>query len=272
LFTGLVCVSTSGPFLVMAKMDAYSLVLLRLAISAVVMLVWARAQGARMDARHWPRMIGGALLLAAHFVLWLKAFDLTDYASNLLLLVAQPVIAAAIGRSVGEAPKRGTWIAIALATAGLVAIAKGDFALGTRALVGDGMCILGGLAITMFYVVTREARLETPLPLFMGITFGIGAIVVTPVVLAAGSPVRGYGWSSWIYVALLVVVTTVAGHGLMNLAARRVKLFTLNLVIVLEPAIGIAMGAAMFGARMSWDQLGGGVLLAAAVIVGLRHG
>jgi drug/metabolite transporter (DMT)-like permease len=49
-----------------------------------------------------------------------------------------------------------------------------------------------------------------------------------------------------------------------------VTLFVLNIVIVLEPAIAIAMGALLFGARVTALQLGGGVLLAAAVVVGLK--
>jgi hypothetical protein len=42
-------------------------------------------------------------------------------------------------------------------------------------------------------------------------------------------------------------------------------------VIVLEPAIGILIGAALFGARASALQIGGGVFLAIAVVIGLRQ-
>jgi drug/metabolite transporter (DMT)-like permease len=61
------------------------------------------------------------------------------------------------------------------------------------------------------------------------------------------------------------------GHGLMNFAARHVKLFTLNVVIVLEPAIGIVIGGMLFGATVSLLQAFGGAILAVAVIIGLRQ-
>jgi drug/metabolite transporter (DMT)-like permease len=271
LFAGLFLVSTSGPFIVLTHMDAFAIVFYRMIFAAILFLAWAAARGElRLPAAHVARTIVGSLFLTSHFLLWVKAFDLTDFASNLLLLVAQPVIAALLGVRLGENPTRETWISIALATAGLAVIAGGDFALGPRALLGDLMCIVGGFAIAMFYVVTRDARAAVPLDTFMGATLLIGATATLPIVLLTRAPLGGYTVSGWAWMAALVVLTTVGGHGLMNLAARHVKLFTLNVVIVLEPAIAIAIGAVLIDKRATPIQLGGGVLLAAAVIVGLR--
>jgi drug/metabolite transporter (DMT)-like permease len=272
LFAGLVCVSTSGPFLVMAHMDAFAAVLLRMALSAVVFLGWAAARGElRVAKGELGRLALGALLLTTHFLLWVKAFDLTDYASNLLLLVSQPVMAAVVAVRLGERSGRGGAIgaSIALSVAGLLLIAGGDFALGGRALLGDAFCIAGGVAITCFYVVTRQARAGTPLAAFMGLTFAIGSVATIPVILVARTNVVDYPAMSWLWLGLLVAVTTIAGHGLTNLAARLVSLFTLNIVIVLEPAIAIAMGSVMFDARVDAITVGGGALLVASVIVGL---
>lgn len=270
MFAGLVLVSTSGPFIVMAHMDAYAVVLLRTAGAAIVFAAVCIARG-RWRITHLGRTAAGALLLCAHFLLWIKAFDLTNYASNLLLLVSQPIVAALIGGVLGEHPTRDTWISIVLAIAGLSIIAGGDFALGTRALIGDAMCIGAGLAITLFYVVTREARSAMPIDAFMAIVMAVCALGAAPVVAAAHVPVISYPARSWAWLAALVVLTTVSGHGLLNLAARHVKLFTVNVIIVLEPAIAIALGAVLFGARVTLLQVGGGVLLAGAVVIGLRH-
>ena len=272
LFVGLVLVSTSGPFIVMAHMDAYAVVLLRTAGAAVVFALAAALRGRLHIARaHVLRTALGALLLCAHFCLWIKAFDLTNYASNLLLLVSQPIIAALLGMWLGERATRDTWMSIVLAVVGLSIIAKGDFALGARALAGDAMCIGAGLAITLFYVVTREARSAAPIDAFMALVMAVCALGSLPIVLGAHAPVVHYPPASWAWMAALIVLTTVAGHGALNLAARYVKLFTVNVIIVLEPAIAIALGALLFGARVTLLQVAGGVLLAAAVVIGLRH-
>jgi drug/metabolite transporter (DMT)-like permease len=64
----------------------------------------------------------------------------------------------------------------------------------------------------------------------------------------------------------MVMVTTLGGHGLLNYAARTLSLFTVNIVIVLEPVLAILLGAWLFGASISWPQAVGGLLLSAAVI------
>jgi drug/metabolite transporter (DMT)-like permease len=271
LFIGLLLVSTSGPFIKSAHVDAYAVAFWRLGASGLLFGVYAWARGEqRFDRRHLRRMLLGSLLLATHVATWAKAFDLTDYASNLLLLVVQPVMAALAGIGLGERPTRSTWISVALATVGLGIITRGDFHLGPRALFGDALSVAGSGAMTMFYVVTRRARAELPLPTFMAVTMGAGAAAVLPVVLVSGARLSGYSGATWGWLTALVVITTLAGHGTMNFVARSIPLFTLNVVIVLEPLVSIVMGIPLFGASITALQLAGGAVLSVAVIVGLR--
>jgi len=280
LFAGLLLVSTAAPFILLTRMDPFALVVLRMGIAAPLFLAAAAARGgAGLPRAHAGRVALGGVLLSAHFLLWIKAFDLTSYASNLLLLIAQPVVAALLGTRVGERPTRETWISIALSAAGLAAIAGGDFALGPRAVLGDLCSILAGVAISFFYVESRAARTALPVAAFMGWTMAFGAAAAVPVALAAGAsfapraaplPVLGWTPSPWLWLGGLVLVTTMGGHGLMNAAARGLRLFTVNIVIVLEPPLGILLGMALAGqAPPTAVQTAGGAVLAAAVVVAL---
>ena len=263
-------VSTAAPFLKLAGMDAGAVVLWRMALAAPLFLAWGAARGgAGLPREHRARVALGGVLLAAHFLLWVKAFDLTSYASNLLLLIAQPVMAVPLGARIGERPTRETWIAVALALVGLGVIATGDLDLGGRALRGDALCVLAGVAITLFYVVSRRARAEMPLGSFMGWTMIAGTAAALPAVAASGASVFAYPARSFGWLAALVLITTVGGHGLMNLAARHLRLFTVNIAIVLEPAIAIALGAWLLGEGVTLRQAAGGAVLAAAVAVAL---
>jgi len=271
LFVALVLVSTSGPFIRASGMDAFALVVWRMALAAPLFLGWAAAHGALELRREDVRpLILGALCLSAHFCLWVKAFDLTDFASNLLLLVFQPVAAAFLGIRMGERPTRRTWLSILLALVGLAIIAGGDVTLGPRALLGDLMCVLGSVAIALFYVVTRDVRARRPLSAFMGATLAIGAIASLPVALLAGARLSGQGAASWAWLGAVVFLPTLGGHGLLNLAARHTRLYAVNVVIVLEPFLGILIGAAIFPVSVRLIQILGGAVLAVAVWVGLR--
>jgi drug/metabolite transporter (DMT)-like permease len=270
LFIGLLLVSTAGPFLVSAHMDAFAVAFWRLVATSSAFLVWGLATGQLAFTReHLKRTALGGILLGMHLGLWIWAFDLTDFASNLLLLVVQPVMAAVAGARLGERTTRATWIAVAIALVGLSIIAGGDISLGPRALFGDAVSIVSNISMTLFYASTREARRSTPLPAFMAVSMGSGALALLPVVIATHSRLVGYPDTSWRWLAALVLVTTVGGHGVMNFVARHVTLFTLNVVIVLEPALGIALGVPLFGATITPIQIVGGAVLSAAVVVGL---
>ena len=275
LFVGLFAVSTAGPFFRMAQVDAYAAVFWRTLLAGLLALLIAALRGAldlRLVRQHARGLALGGVLLGAHFLLWIKAFDLTDFASNLLLLVAQPLFGTLIGRALGETPPRSAGLSLMLAAGGMALIAGADISLGPRALLGDVLCIVAGLMIALFYAVARDARAALPLDVFMAGTTLVAAVTALPVAVLGGVPLWGYGAASWAWLLGIVVVTTLGGHGLMNLAARYVSMFELNLVIVLEPVIAIAMGFVLFGATVTPLQVSGGVLLGLAMVVGMRGG
>jgi len=275
LFVGLGAVSTSAPFFVMAHVDAYTAVFWRTALTALLGLGIGLVRG-RLDVaeigRHARPLLFGGVLLGVHFLMWVKAFDLTDYASNLLLLVFQPIMAAFLTARLGERLPRHVFAAVGLSVLGLALIAGGDFALSPRALIGDALCLAAGAAITLFYVITGRARRALSVEIFLGAIMLVSAVTALPVAVLAGVPLVGFSATTWGWIGGIVVVTTLMGHGLMNYAANHVSLFTLNIVVVLEPAVGIAFGVLLFGASISVTQLIGGALLGAAVLFGLRRG
>jgi drug/metabolite transporter (DMT)-like permease len=251
-------------------MDAFAVAFWRLVGASTLFALWGLATGSLGLEGADARVIAfGGILLAYHLALWVWAFDMTDYASNLLLLVVQPIMAALFGMRLGEKTSRATWFSVALAILGLGVIAGGDVALGPRALLGDAISVISGLGITLFYAITRTARRTAPLPAFMALAMGTGALSLVPLLIATHARVIGYPAHSWAWLGALVLITTVGGHGLMNYVARHVTLFTLNVVIVLEPPIGVALGWPLFGARMTAVQIAGGLILAVAVVIGL---
>ena len=268
LVLGLVAISTSGPFFIMAKMSAFTAVFWRTALAGLLAVCVARVRGTlqpRQLREHWRSLLLSGALLSVHFMLWVKAFDLTDYASNLILLVAQPVWGALLERARGIALPMRAPLVLAMSLVGMLLVAGGDISLGPRALLGDFCCIIAGLVIAVFFIIGRDARQALALDAYMGVTLLSAAITALPVVLIAGDSLFDYPSASWCWLSGIVVITTLGGHGLLNAAARSISLFTVNIAVLLEPVLSIALGAVMFGADITGIQIAGGVILIASV-------
>jgi drug/metabolite transporter (DMT)-like permease len=268
LVLGLLAVSTSGPFFVMAKMSAFAAVFWRTALAGLLALCIARLRstlqrGVLYEQRR-SLLLSGALL-GPHFLLWVKAFELTDYASNLILLVAQPVFGALLERARGIALPVRAPLVLAMSLVGMLLIAGGDVSLGPRALLGDLCCVLAGLFGALFFVVGRDARQALALDAFMGATLLVSAATALPVVLIAQVSLFDYPAASWYWLSGIVLIATLMGHGLLNAAARSLSLFTVNISILLEPVVAIGLGALMFGADISALQIVGGLILIGSV-------
>lgn len=279
LFGGLLLLSTSGPFFLASGMDPFTVALARLSLSGLAFLVIYGIQHPPSEGRfthHWGvarRMLGsiclGSLIFVVHLLLWMTAFEYTNFASTVLLLVAQPALAACVGSLVGERIHPAMGWSLGIAGVALVLVAAGDLNLGPRAWIGDGMCILAALCTTLFVPTTRRARATLPMPLFLGLVFSIGALLLLPAALWVDVRLGSYDGRAWAWLLGIVFVSTVGGHGLNNLAARRLSLFRLNVVILLQPLIAIAIGVALFEVTTTSWQLLGGALLPLAVAVGL---
>jgi len=276
LTIGLVAVSTAAPLIKLAAVPALAIAAWRTAATGALYggVSGGGTAGGPLTGREWVRLLSGGALMAAHFGLWIAAFEWTSYASAVLLLVLQPVFAAVLGRVfLGERLTGRMLAGISASLVGLLLLVHEDLDQ-PRHLFGDGLAIAGTLAIACYYVVVAPVRHRIPFRTYMTRCYGFaGALLAVTCLLTATPLVEGYTEQAWTYLALLVLVPTVVGHACFNWCIKRVRLFTLNMLIVLEPAIALALGAWWLedAAPITASQVAGGVVLGAAVIVGLRR-
>jgi drug/metabolite transporter (DMT)-like permease len=77
-------------------------------------------------------------------------------------------------------------VGIVIAVGGAAVIAWGDFGLGRDALLGDGLAIAGAVFVSVYYVIGRRLRGLMDLWWYIGIIYGIAAIVLVAAALAPG--------------------------------------------------------------------------------------
>ncbi len=271
LAVGTVAVSTAAPLIELSGIPKLSIAAWRTLLCGAVYAVFAavRRESLMAAARTGGvRMLVAAALLGAHFALWISAFDHTSYAAAVLLLVTQPMFGAVLGRMVyRETLGPRTIAALLISATGLYLLVQEDFGAG-QDLFGDVLAIVGSLAIALYYIAVKPLRTALPFVPFMALTYGAGGVMLAGLALATGDAMVGFPAVEWAVIAALALLPTVVGHACFNWAVPRVRFFTLNLLIVLEPAIALLLGAWLLHESATTTELLGGAVLAAAVLVG----
>ena len=184
----------------------------------------------RLIATGWTGVAGGAGLVLA-FAGAIYAIQATTVANAVFLFAASPFLTAVLGRIVlGEAVRRATWGAMALALLGMAVMVREGLALG--ALDGNVAALLSSVGFAVFTVTLRRGRLGDMMPAV--VVGGAMSMVLAAVVLAAT------GATLWVPPAEIAValgmgaVILAAGMVLYTLGSQAVPAAELALITMIE--------------------------------------
>ena len=247
-------------------------------------LLFATTRGAWSPRRHtraerWLLALG-ALAVAGYPVTFYPAVARAGVAmTTVIALGSAPVFAGLLSWTTGQARPTARWAcATVAAVSGCVLLVFGPELTGATTptdAVGVLLAAVAGLSYAIYSVIggtliTRGHSANA----VMGVMFGAAALMVLPVVLAAGThwlaSVRGAVVALHLAVLPIFVAYRLFGHGLRHTPAQVAT--TLSLA---EPAVAAVLGVALLGERLpalSWCGLAvlalGLVLLAVPVNVG----
>lgn len=206
-----------------------------------------------------PGLLAG-LFLAGTFFFFIGSLTHTTVANTFVLMSVSPFLAALAARAfLGEPVRAPTWIAMAIAFAGIVvmvggAVDGGQFA-GNLMALGVSVCFAAQLTILRKFHATVDM-----LPMVMI----AGLIALAPAFLLAGpfaaSP------RDLLLLAFMGCVQLGAGCLLATAAARTLSATELGLLALLEPILGPIWVWVLLGEHPGAHALMGGMLVLAAVI------
>ncbi|MBL8669786.1 MAG: DMT family transporter [Alphaproteobacteria bacterium] len=243
--------------------DAWQILTIRALSFGLVLLVYlAFAYGRELPARFMAIGLPGlvaSLMLAVSFVAYVVALRLTTVADTILIISASPMVAALLGRAfLGEAVGRRTWIAMAVALAGVAVMLTSGLLGGT--LLGSMVALLCCLCYAGMIVALRAGRATDMTP--AACLAGFLALVVC--VPAAGSfdlPARD--WALGIALGAvqlgLQMILTVRG-------ARAVPAAQVMLLLMIEIVLAPLWVWLAFGEEPGTWSLAGGAIVVAAIL------
>jgi drug/metabolite transporter (DMT)-like permease len=243
----------------------YRSLALVLTLLAIIALRHRGRVGRAFVAAGWSGVVAGACLTGG-FIGFILALHHTTVANTLFVLGAAPLFAALLGRwLLGEAVRRATWLAIALASSGITVMVGGGLVLGT--LAGNLFALGASLSFALFSVLLRRGRESDMLPCVCyagAISALVAALVVAGPPEPASPPLLAIGARDLALCVAMGVVALGLGLTCFTIGARHVPAVEMTLLSMTELVLGplwvwLGVGEVPSG----YTLVGGGIVLAA---------
>ncbi len=206
-------------------------------------------------ARRWAAL--GALGVFVYPLAFYSAMNLAGVAvGNVVALGSGPVFAA-LFEWIGERhPLSKRWvISTGIAIVGIAMLAFGREAssagLSTGTLPGVGLGLVAGAAYALYtYGSSRAIGLGRPSRGVMGAMFGMGAMLLLPVLIVTGAPLLQSA-STVTIAAYLAVGPTLLGYVLFGIGLRTVRSSAATTITLLEPVVATILAVVVVGERLA---------------------
>jgi drug/metabolite transporter (DMT)-like permease len=268
-------VSSSAPLIAFAAAPALAIAFWRNGIASVVLApvaaVRRRDEFRRLVAPSGRRILLGAVLagafLALHFATWVPSVKMTLVANAVALGATQPVWQGLIALGQGRKLGRSMWIGICLAVAGAFAATGASFAVSGRAVIGDLLAVVGGMAAAVYTAFGERVRVATSTLGYTTICYSVCAVLLLGVCLISGTQLTGYAPTTWLAILGLVVGAQLLGHSMFSYAMHHISATTVSVLILLEVPGAALLAWLWLGQVPALASVPGLLLLLSGVIV-----
>ncbi|MES4900632.1 MULTISPECIES: DMT family transporter [unclassified Streptomyces] len=188
---------------------------------------------------------GSGALLALHFGAWLPSLHMTSVASSTALVTTTPIWTALLLRLRGQRPPALVWAGMSVALLGVLLLTGVDLSLSTRALAGDALALVGGIAAAGYVVLGAEVRRTVSTTAYTYVCYGTTSVLLLVTCLASGTALGGYSGATWLKLAALTLTAQLLGHSLINRVVKGLGPSVTSTSLLLETP-GAALIAALW--------------------------
>jgi len=268
--------TTGATMRLLTPLSPFLVGFVRLALAGPLLFATALATGQWRvgSSANGLNTLGIGIALAAYQVCYFSAVPRTSVAVTALLAICTaPLMVAGLSRLLlQERFARITLLALAVGITGTVMLVVGPTG-GRVRLAGEfafGALLALGAALAYAFVVVLSKRLlleMNPLAI-VGLSFPIGAGLLSPVALHSSSiPQTGTQWGLLLY---LGVIPTALAYILYIFGLRTTSATVASIATLLEPLTATTLGFLLFGERLGALGLVGAVLLLGALLLTVR--
>lgn len=269
LTVAIVAISASAPLIAYAAAPALAIAFWRnlLGVAAVAPVALTVRRDEFRSKVLGTSALSGACL-AVHFGTWVPSAKLTSVAMSVALVCTTPVWTSLINLVRGVAVPRSTWAGVGVAVLGVALATGADPDLSGRALLGDALALVGGIAAAGYTMLGAHARGSIATSTYATICYSICAALLGLACLAGGQDLAGYPAQTWLAIVAMTAGPQLLGHTLINYALRRVPPTTVAVLLLVEVPGALVLAWLLLGQLPAAQTLPGiAVLLAGVTIV-----
>jgi drug/metabolite transporter (DMT)-like permease len=261
---GILAVSTASIFIRYAQAAGVSSLVIaawRLSLASLILAPLAlfryRNELGALDRRDLTLALLSGIFLAIHFATWITSLEYTSVASSVVLVSTAPLWVAILAPlTIHEPVGRLVLIGMGLALIGGTIVGLSDSCtlhnfsslqcpplsefLGGSAFLGDLLALAGALAVAGYLLIGRSLREKMSLIPYIFVVYGMAAIVLVIIALAAGESLVGYTPQAYLWLLLLALVPQLLGHSTFNWALGYLPAAFVSVTLLGEP-IGSAL-------------------------------
>ncbi len=238
----------------------------RMAIAAVILLPASLASKwkeiASLARNDLSLLVLGGFCLAIHFGAWITSLEYVPIATSIVLVNSHPLfVVIASYFFLGERPPRRGLVGTAIGLAGMAIMSHDAFGNIQLALKGDGLAVLGALAVVGYFIVGRKARARISLLGYVTPLYAMCSLLLLFWVLILRLPLGPYSASAWWYLTALAIVPTIIGHTVFNWTLKHVRPTAISLAFLGEPVAASLLALIFFAQRPPLATFVGGALV-----------
>jgi len=292
ILIAILAVSTASIFIRFAQREAPSLVIaaLRLTVASLILAPLAltrhRDELRKLTRVDWLLGLLSGLFLAVHFATWISSLEYTSVASSVVLVSTGPLWVALLSPIFLKEPlTRSVLGGMLLALLGGAIIGLSDscqlenglvcpplsqFVQGT-AFLGNFLALAGAWTVAGYLVIGRRLRARMSLIPYIFVVYGIAAIVLLMIMVAAGQSPIGYSPTFYLWIILLALVPQLIGHSTYNWALRYMPAALVSITTLGEPIGSAVLAYFILRETPTLLTILGGVLILLGIYLASRR-
>lgn len=271
LAVGLVAASQSGNIIRIGDAHPLAIAAWRLLIATVLFAPLAgRRLGslARLTRTEWALLALAGLSLAAHFVFWIAAVQMTTVANASVVFAVNPVLTAGAAWLLFRERVSGRLAAaIALGLSGVALLGWSNLRFAPERAAGDLSALACAALFAAYFLLGKRLRRNLDTTVYVTALYAVAAACCFAGMAALDLPLVAYDGRTWLCFLLMALVPTMIGHTSFNNAVGWIPAGRIATLTLSEPMLAGVVAWFAWGEGITGGLLAGYALICASVLV-----